>query len=68
MKPSVILKDKKKLKIFQVISHLNNRFLELYLPNQDISTDALESYLSNSTCLSRHPNLELKLMSCVTLP
>jgi hypothetical protein len=29
----------KLFKIFPVISHLNNRFQELYLPNQDISID-----------------------------
>jgi hypothetical protein len=38
MKPSIIFQGPKKLfKIFPVISHLNNRFQELYLPNQDIS-------------------------------
>jgi hypothetical protein len=30
---------KKLFKIFAVISHLNNKFQELYLPNQDISID-----------------------------
>jgi hypothetical protein len=30
---------KKLFKIFPVISHLNNRFQELYLPNRDISID-----------------------------
>jgi hypothetical protein len=32
---------KKFYKIFPVISHLNNSFQEVYLPNKDISTDEL---------------------------
>jgi hypothetical protein len=30
---------KKLFKIFPVISHLNNKFQELYLPNRDITID-----------------------------
>jgi hypothetical protein len=73
MKQSVILKapplpkerergeeeeEKKTFQHFWVISHLNNKFHELHLPNQDISNDKSlmlwKGHLSNSTCLSTH--------------
>jgi hypothetical protein len=59
VKPSTTFKGPRSLfKIFPVISNVNNRFLELHLPNRDISTDKLETLwkgcLSNRTSLSRH--------------
>jgi hypothetical protein len=65
VKPSTTFKGSRSLfKIFPVISNVNNRFLELYLPNRDISTDELETLwkgcLSNRTSLSRHPKFGIK--------
>jgi hypothetical protein len=55
-------RPEKLFKIFPVMSHLNNRFQEMYLPNRDISVvESLilwKGRLSNSSSLSRHPNLE----------
>jgi hypothetical protein len=49
----------KLFKIFPVISYLNNKFQELYLPEQDTSIDESLTLWnpSNSTYLSRYPNL-----------
>jgi hypothetical protein len=63
---------KKIYKISPIILQLNNIFTKWYLPNQDISINESlnlwKRHLSNSTCLLRHPNLELKFMSFVKLP
>jgi hypothetical protein len=48
----------KLFKIFPVISHLNNKFQELYLPNQDISID--ESLTLWKGCLSFKQHMPLK--------
>jgi hypothetical protein len=60
---------KKLLRNVPVVLHLNNNFQEHYLPDQEFSVDEFlifwKGFLSNSICLSRHPNLELKLTSCV---
>jgi hypothetical protein len=49
---------KKLFKIFPVISHLNNKFQELYLPNQDILID--KSLTLWKGCLSFNQYLPLK--------
>jgi hypothetical protein len=51
-------RPKELVNIFQVISNLNNKFQELYLPNQDISTD--ESLTLRKGCLSFKQYMPLK--------
>jgi hypothetical protein len=64
---------KKLFEVVPVISHLNNVFQELYLPNQDILINESLTFWKGclyfkQSFLSRHHNLELKLKSCVMLP
>jgi hypothetical protein len=65
------MKNHKTFQNFAVISHLNNTFQELYLPNQENSTD--ESQMLWKGFQTVHPtqgtpNMELKFTSCVMLP
>jgi hypothetical protein len=59
VKPSIILKDRKKVfQIFPVISHLNKNVQQLYLPHQDISIDESLTIWKGSQALKQYLSLK----------
>jgi hypothetical protein len=46
------------IRIFQVVSHLNNKFQVLYLPNQDISTDESLTHWKGPLSFKQYPPIK----------
>jgi hypothetical protein len=73
MKASTIFKVQRNFKIFPVMSHLNNSFQEMYLPNWDISIVISLTPWKGRLSFKQYIPLKaskfgIKLTSCVMLP